>query len=254
MSEFDITCDPLNPAQVFACAGLLEAVALRHPAVLGHFQYDPRHPRQATFRLAGADLAGASLPAALKAAQVEAVPGFSGGEAPIRLHVEGWGHLELDWWLLPTRTEKSDLKLWAGQQTTVKLVHDMQEALPDGLDPEIWNVRVAMSGRFGLDPRAAWNALDFGSSPDAQGQKVYTFPATELFAAIGLQGHRPRPLARGRYAYWLWLEPLPLVAARAACGGALPDPATPAFQFEVSKRNKSYSSFTFAHPLEGGRP
>ena len=108
-----------------------------------------------------------------------------------------------------------------------------------------------MSGRFGLDPRSAWTPLDFGSSPNIQDRDVYTYPVTELLAAVGLQGFRLRQVAPREYAYWLWHVPLPLVAARAASGGALKEMCGPAFRFQIVKRNKSYSAFTYGQPFQG---
>jgi len=187
---------------------------------------------------------------ALKRAETDAVPGFPGGEAPVRVSLADGGRFELDWWLVPTRTGKSEFKLWAGQQTTAKLVGDMQRALPEALEDRLLDVRSPMSGRFGLDPRSAWTPLDFGSSPNTQDRDAYTYPVTELLAAVGLQGFRPRHVARREFAYWLWDVPLPLVAARAACGGALKEAGGPAFRFQIAKRNKSYSAFTYAQPFQ----
>ncbi len=71
-----------------------------------------------------------------------------------------------------------------------------------------------------------------------------------MLAAVGLQGFRLRRLEQREYAYWLWHVPLPLVVARAACGGALEEAGGPAFRFQIVKRNKSYSAFTYAQPFQ----
>ncbi|HEX7551266.1 MAG TPA: hypothetical protein VF579_11905 [Candidatus Methylomirabilis sp.] len=251
MSEVCITLDPLNPAQFLACCGLFELLGRQRPDVPTQFQYDPFTPSRATFAVSGMDMGEvlAGL-AAVKTARVNAVPDFSGGEAPVRMVLADGGSIELDWWLVPTRTDKSPFKLWAGQQTTTKLVQDMRDALPDALDERLLDFRSPMSGRFGFDPRSAWTALDFGSSPNTQGRDAYTYPVTELLAAVGLQGFRLRQIGRREYAYWLWTVPLPLVAARAAGGGALAEARGPAFRFEIVKRNKSYSAFTYGQPLQ----
>jgi hypothetical protein len=255
MSEVRIALDPLNPAQYLACCGLFELLARRFPDLPARFHHDPRIPRRASLTLAGVGMDQVTTAlAALKTAQVSVVPGFSGGEAPVQMILPDGGQIELDWWLVSTRTEKSEFKLWAGQQTTSKLVHDMRDALPDALDEQLLDLRAPMSGRFGLDPRSAWTTLDFGSSPDTQKRDVYTYPVTEMLAAIGLQGFRLRQIASRQYAYWLWDVPLPLIAARAACGGALDEMEGPAFRFQIVKRNKSYSAFTYAQPFSGVRP
>lgn len=249
MSETFVSLDPINPAQFFACCGLFELLAMRIPEVLTHFQHDPRTPRRADFVVPGVNAGHVvSSLRALKTARVEALPDFAGGEAPVRIVIPEAGKIELDWWLAPTRTDTSDLKLWAGRQTTNKLVRDMRDALPDELDERPLDFPLPMSGRFGLDPRSAWNALDFGSSPNTQGRDAYTFPVTEMLAAIGLQGFRPKQVAPRQYAYWLWDSPLPLVAARAACGGVLTETSGAAFRFQVVKRSKSYSFLAYAQP------
>ncbi len=172
------------------------------------------------------------------------------GELPIQLGIEDILTLVLDWWLVPERSNKSDFKLWAGQQTTLKLVQDMLDADWDVSAERVLEHRLPMSGRFGLDPRSSWNALDFGSSPNTQNRDAYTYPATEMLAAVGLQGFRPSQQTRKGFLYSLWSSPLPLAVARAAAAGALPKADSYEFKFEVAKRSGSYSYFTFAQPLE----
>lgn len=247
-----INLDPLNPAQFFACCGLFELMARRSATMLAWFEHKPLTPRQAGFSLQGVDYSDLSdTLVALKTSIATPISAFSGGEAPVRLEMNGFGTIELDWWLKPERTEKSDIKLWAGRQTTLEnLVKPMLDALPTAVDVSIFDYRVPMSGRFGLDPRSAWNTLDHGSSPDAQNADVYTYPVAEMLAAIGLQGFRPRQQARKGFLYSLWSNPLPLTVARAAAAGALPKAGSYEFKFEVAKRSGSYSYFTFAQPLE----
>jgi CRISPR-associated protein Csx14 len=247
-----INLDPQNPAQFFACCGLFELVARRSAAVLTWFVRNPRTPRQAGFVLREIDQSDLTdTLVALRTSVATAMPDFAGGEAPVRLEMNGFGTIELDWWLKPERTKKSEIKLWAGRQTTLEnLVKPMLNALPTAVDVSILDYRVPMSGRFGLDPRSAWNTLDHGSSPDAQNADVYTYPVAEMLAAIGLQGFRPRQQARKGFLYSLWSNPLPLTVARAAAAGALPKAGSYEFKFEVAKRSGSYSYFTFAQPLE----
>jgi CRISPR-associated protein Csx14 len=249
-SFVQIEIDPLNPAQVFACCGLLELMAAMNPRVLGSFKYDTRRFRNASFRLNSANKAAFSdILAALKKTKYEAIDGFSDGEAPVNLDIPGLCKLTLDWWMKPERNKKSSFKLWAGQQTTIKLVQDMLEADWGCLDHGVLEHRLPMSGRFGLDPRSAWNTLDFGSSPDRQKRKVYTYPATEMLAAIGLQGFRPRTTGNRHFSYQLWDQPLSLVTARAAVSGALPTTGCSVFTFKIKNRSGSYSSVTFAQPI-----
>jgi CRISPR-associated protein Csx14 len=95
---------------------------------------------------------------------------------------------------------------------------------------DLWSHRVSITGRFGFDPGAAWNALDVGFSPNEQGLTVASSPAVELLAAIGVQRFRPEMADdRQSFVYATWGAPLaPAVAAAAACGTlAIP----PCFRF-----------------------
>lgn len=245
-----IEIDPLNPAHVFACCGLLELMTVMNSMALASFKYDTRRFRNASFRLDGANKAAFSdILTAFKKTKPVATNGFSDGEAPVILDIPGICKLTLDWWMVPERNKKSSFKLWAGQQTTIKLVQDMLEADWGCLDQGVLEYRLPMSGRFGLDPRSAWNALDFGSSPNTQNREAYTYPVTEMLAAVGLQGFRPRSTGNRGFSYRLWNQPLSLVAARAAVSGALPTAGNSVFAFKVKNRSGSYSSFTFAQPI-----
>lgn len=107
-----------------------------------------------------------------------------------------------------------------------------------------------MTGRFGFDPAAAWEALDVGFSPDEQGVPVQTSPATEILAAIGLQRCRPvMAEKRGRwFTYRPWCAPIEIAVAPAALSGA--GSSTGAYEFPVLMRNAQYGSFGWARPLE----
>lgn len=247
----EVEIDPLNPAQVFACCGILELLAARNPAVTACFKRHPTQYRRASFELYGVTSLGLKETLkALKRAQITTTEGFAPGEAPVELDVPNIYKMTLDWWLVPERTAKSRLKLWAGQQSTIKLVQDMLGVDWGDLDKNFLMYRLPMSGRFGLDPRSAWNTLDFGSSPNTQNTEVFTYPAAEMLAAVGLQGFRPRASRKQEFIYRLWERPLPVLSARAAVSGALPDGIHQAFSFQVEKRSGSYSCFAFAQPFE----
>lgn len=254
MKTIELEVDPENPAQFFACCGVFELAALlgdrQGPTAEAAFEYDPHRPRCARFRVWNASHGLPELLQALKVAQVEAPE--ASGEASVTLRLADAIALTLDWWLLPDRSQKSRLKLWAGQQTTQSLVATMLAALPDEADAAVFETnKVPMSGRFGLDPRSAWNTLDFGSSVNEQGRDAYTFPAAETLAAVGLQGFRPhRTEDRSAFGYRLWTVPLSPVAARAAVQGAMPV-AGRSFRFPIEKRSGAYSCFAYAHPTQG---
>lgn len=246
-----VELDPENPAQFFACCGLFELAAMFGEGVEAAFDYDQTQPRKARFQLINSTKYLSDLIKNLKT--VEATVLEDSGEAPVILKFTGGAVLILDWWLEADRSGKSRFKLWAGQQTTLKsLTQPMLSKLPDNADALLFTTsREPMSGRFGLDPRSAWNTLDFGSSVNEQGRDAYTFPAAEMLAAIGLQGFRPKAGEnRNNYAYRLWQKPLPLVVARAVVADAIPV-AGQTFSFTVEKRSGAYSSFAFANPTQG---
>lgn len=239
--------DPLNPAQYFACCGLLELTSIGYPGIQAAFNHDPQQPRKAEFSLYG--LTSASVREALEAlkkAKVKVI-GENSGESPLQLEISGLPPFILDWWLLSDRSKKSRFKLWAGQQTTSKLVEDMLNAEWGGLDLQLLDFRLPMSGRFGIDPRSSWNTLDFGSSLNIQAPDPYTYPVTEMLAAVGLQGFRPSQTEEG-FAYRLWAAPLPLIPARAAASNAIKAFPGSVFVFQIENRSGSYRCFTFARP------
>lgn len=239
--------DPLNPAQYFACCGLLELASAGSPDVLAVFEHDPKQPRKARFVLNGLtpEMIKMILGSLKRAKAI--VIGESNGEAPIKIEIKDLPEFVLDWWLAPDRSRKSRFKLWAGQQTTLKLIEDMLSVEWGELGTDFLNFRLPMSGRFGIDPRSSWNTLDFGSSLNIQAPDPYTYPVTEMLAAVGLQGFRPSKTTEG-FSYQLWTQPLPLIPARAAASLHISEFPGSSFVFKVNKRSGSFSFFTFAQP------
>jgi CRISPR-associated protein Csx14 len=100
--------------------------------------------------------------------------------------------------------------------------------------------------RFGVDARSAWEAIDAGYSPNDLQQAAVTFPWVEVLAVAGLQGFRPmegRDLGHRRARYAVWLTPLPLVTARAACSAPWAGLPSRVFQFEIAGRGQGYKTF-----------
>jgi CRISPR-associated protein Csx14 len=107
-----------------------------------------------------------------------------------------------------------------------------------------------MTGRFGFDPSASWEALNVGFSPDEQGIAVRTSPPTEILAAIGLQRCRPaRMERRGRwFAYRAWLDPVEVSVVPVVFVGVGRALAT--YEFPVVMRNAQYGNFAWARLRE----
>jgi CRISPR-associated protein Csx14 len=134
----------------------------------------------------------------------------------------------------------------------------LRDALTDQmrtLDPASYETlfghRVLLSGRFGFDPGAAWNALDVGFSPNEQNIKVASSPAVELLAAVGLQRFRPRLSPdRATFTYATWGQPLgPAVAATAAAGIVQIAPSITYLGRVVSRG--SYAALGYSIPFGG---
>jgi CRISPR-associated protein Csb3 len=182
---------------------------------------------------------------ALRAAKFEQIEEAEESVWPVRLSVAGEVFV-LDWWLDAFRERPSRLKCWAGQVTTQKLFADLLPLIDPGSGPCGLMTAPAMSkSKFGVDPRSAWNALDFGFSPDIQKKDAATYPAVEMLAAIGLQGFRPK-LERREGTFHLWTIPLPLVVARLAAVAAWDGLPRFDYQFSISKRGQSYKYFAVA--------
>jgi CRISPR-associated protein Csb3 len=123
--------------------------------------------------------------------------------------------LRLDWWI-DSGVNKSPLKLWAGRQTPQGIMTDMQRELQRiKLGRNIFSQQRLMSGRWGIDAASSWTARSLGYSPDEQNMPWPTYPATELFGAIGLQRRRPLHIEE-RFSYHIWTCPLEISVVPAA--------------------------------------
>lgn len=254
MHETRLTIDPLNPGQFYACCGLLEW--LRFQGVEGEswFVTEPMRPKSAEFVFASScpvDLTRQIR--LLREAACDREGGFDNDElhsvAPVTI-TAGGSTLVLDWWLDEFRTKPLPMKCWAGQQTSLSILSELLTLLPAEAGREVLNTPAMTTSRFGVDPRSAWTALDFGFSPNEQKRDAATFPGTEVLAAIGLQGFRPERQPGWKYRYCLWAKPLALAPARLAAAAGWDGLAGGRYQFELSKRG-SYKFFEFATRSDG---
>jgi len=245
MPELRIAIDPANPGQFYACCGLIELFDLQGAETLSHFEASRRVPRRAEFVLRSArELNLAALLDALANAEYKALGHRDKAIAPVSVRL-GPHACQLDWWLDSFRQDKSGLKLWAGQLTPAKLFAELPGALAREGNP--MQFAALTKTKFGVDPRAAWEAVNVGFSPNEhEGAAVY--PAVELLAAFGLQGFRPALPRRGGIVYSLWLDPLPRMVCRVAGRTGY---ECIHYRFEIEKRG-SYRFFTFAAPITEG--
>jgi CRISPR-associated protein Csx14 len=248
-----ITVDPANPGQFFACCGLLELADRLWNGAEGWFEDNQ-------FFLGNhGDLR--ELLKALVANPAEAITTFANGLtvkpiiAPLKISLDAAGckTLLLDSWMRIEHDRGRAIAIgnvpwnfWSGQQTSLgiwnalraKLKHQL-EGLSNERLPDLFVQRALLSGRFGFDPGAAWDALDAGFSPNVQSLSVASSPAVELLAAVGIQRFKPLMFDdRQTFTYTLWPIPLsPAVAACAAAGVAI-TPGLMRFRGQVVSRGQ----------------
>jgi CRISPR-associated protein Csx14 len=251
--DISVNVDIRNPGQFFACCGLLEISSRLWPESEGWFEITGR---RATYRIAtnnGHQDALGEIVRTVSEPDVVIETDRDHYDAGLRPLMLSPLELRLDWWI--NGADKSPLKMWAGRQTPLRIMTDMQTELRHlQPGPKLFNESRPMSGRFGIDAGSSWTARGLGFSPDEQDIPWKTYPATEIFAAIGLQRCRPRRIEdrKGRwFAYHTWTCPLEIavVPAAAVMGkGQIADKYT----FEAKMRNKQYGSFDWGRPWSEG--
>lgn len=227
---FQVDVDPRSPGQFLACCGLLE-IADRLWGASGWFESE-------CFRVTTSGSLAETLGALThRDAEPDRVvlPDGCDVEAkdlisPLRITLSSAPprSIRLDAWLKiqPDRGEiiavgNPPWNFWSGQQTSLGIWRTLAQALKQlplsSVGRQLFSVRLPLSGRFGFDPGAAWNALDVGFSPNEQAMAVASSPAIEMLAAVGVQ--RFRPDVDGNFEtfrYATWGAPLPPQAASVA--------------------------------------
>lgn len=251
-SNIVLDVDLCNPGQFFACCGVLELASRLWPESEGWFRGEEFH---VAMHVEAKEAPLVTIVRRIREADPLVAPApdadaFDEKIAPLMLRPFD---VRLDWWLRPGGVAEADavFKLWSGQQKPSRIFSDLHQCvrrMPAEAGRDLLSTREPMTGRFGFDPGAAWEALDVGFSPNEQGFAVLTAPATEILAAVGLQGFRPLREALRALGYAVWAVPLPVAAARAAASGAL---GGRCFRFSVVNRGK-YKAFGFAEEAEKG--
>ncbi len=260
-----INVDPTNPGQFFACCGLLELADRLWQQAEGWFA-------EGQFHIACEGKLNQLLSILVRNPPEELTTLDNGMEvkplvAPLRFSFDdgATSNLTLDTWMTikidrgkPVATGNPPWNFWSGQQTSLQiwlylrqaLVKQLQQISSDQFE-SLFSQRVLLSGRFGFDPGAAWNALDVGFSPNEQKMSVASSAAVELLAAIGIQRFRPVLAKNHRsFTYATWGQKLPLsVASAAACGAILVPPALPFLGRVVSRG--SYTALAYSIPIQG---
>jgi CRISPR-associated protein Csx14 len=257
MPELRIEFDPCNPAQFYACCGLIELFDLIGANTLSRFQVDWHRPRKATFVLvSAASLELGAMATALRTASYRTLRRTTKREnapvapdkdpiAPVFVKILG-KRFVLDWWLDEFHEKAGSLKCWAGKVTTKGLFTELPKLL--AADHPFFDQSAFTTTRFGIDPRSAWVALNLGYSPNEQGQPARTYPLVEMLAIFGLQGFRPGGSRSDGFTYHLWCSPLFRAVARSACVKPWDGLAFATYRFALSERG-SYKYFGFAEPV-----
>jgi CRISPR-associated protein Csx14 len=260
-----IKVDPVNPGQFFACCGLLELADRFWHGAEGWFE----RPEFCIECVGTVDALLAQLVMDPPKELTKLENGLDAKKiiAPLRFSFNGGAShtFTIDAWIAmgmykgkPTVLPNRPWNFWSGNQKSFDIWMDLRSALVKQL-PELtgekakslFGYRVPLTGRFGFDPGAAWNALDVGFSPNTQKMPVASSPATEMLAAIGIQRFRP-VLSHDRksFIYSTWGRPLaPPVAAAASSGLVSVEPADQ-FRGRVVDRGQ-YAALGYSTILKG---
>jgi len=237
MAESSIPVDLLNPGQVFACLGLLEAADILLGSATATFDWS--NGQEARFRVATAD----------EQQPVERVMRFLEEarvvtRVPVRSpNIERWkaswgAAPEVDWWehsfpfpdpdspaTLPVllrdsdrneialeywgdATRRDNLKFWAGAAgyPGAAIVRDALgivrgKTRQHTADP--FGLSNPQSNSFRFDWRRDYVPVQDGFSPNRHGKSVQMvgFPLVEILAAIGVTNARPHRAAKLAYRY-----------------------------------------------------
>ncbi len=259
MAEAEVPVDLLNPGQVFACAGLMEAAEILCGPCEGGFVYS-RKETAARFRwrvngdvdparraiefLARAKaraIAPHGADFSLKKWKMEAVSGGAtypapAPDAPATLATvlsDADYEIPIQYWLDGPHSGRDNVKFWAGSggYPGAALARDALAIIAAiggnsiaaaAADP--FAFAAPMSSSFRFDWRRDYVPLDAGFSLNKHASMTTIgYPFVELFAAMGLQNARPqRPDRRDKllYRYAATNAILPTALARAALGGA----------------------------------
>jgi CRISPR-associated protein Csx14 len=183
--NISIDVDLRNSGQFFACCGLLEIASRLWPGSEAWFDNEKR---PTTYCVAANTrhndptrevVKQICKPNTIQEADAEH---YNAGLRPLQLTHLG---LRLDWWI-KGGVGRSPLKLWAGQQTPIRIITDMQNEL-EGIEPGrgFFSEHRLMKGRFGIDAASSWTALGLGFSPDEQNIPWPTFQAPKCLARLG---------------------------------------------------------------------
>ena len=261
MAEASISVDLLNPGQVFACLGCMEAAEVLCGPCQGRFDYtDYNTSASFTLRTEGPRDPVAETLKFLSRAKTKAVAPISSTLSTKSWNVEmiqrqdtifpclvpdvpaalpmlltdGHYEIRIEHWA--DGSNRDNVKLWAGMagKPGAAVALDILNAIA-ALDPRSlstavenpFSVPCQLSSGFRLDWRRDYTAIDAGFSPNDHQNSITMvgYPFVELLAVIGLQNARPSrldPRNKLAYRYGVSSAMLPTLFARAVLGGESP--------------------------------
>lgn len=247
MTTATIPVDMLNPGQVLACLGFLEAADQLSGAAEGGFAWDaaPRFVLRADgegnpFARVLAFLAGAEARVLTPAPPEHLVfpsPDSANDKTfPVRLEGADGTALTLSHW--GDGSGRDAFKLYAGRLIGSVIaaslltgtrtqrggeetpgVAGLWRKAPAALAADPFGQLCSVAGRFYFDAGGAWNSIEAGYSLYDVKHAVQVSPVLEILAALGLEHARPAKLSTYEYRYAVWGGLLPPPLARAALSG-----------------------------------
>jgi CRISPR-associated protein Csb3 len=270
--EIAVAVDLANPGQYFACCGLLELAHRMWPGTEGWFEGELFKVRGAADgtkllgALRGCEIANTMTQeqkrrreelSALGQKTVKADPVLEDEkklldglwrEAPV-VFGEPFG-LQVDWFL-DDRSGGKRFKTWAGQQSIIDIVTDLQDLVPEPDGSEWFRPGAAsdsMPLNFDSNLGGAGADVDVGFSFDPLGLRVGMRPTIELLAFVGLQRFRPAVIDAA-YEYGVWEAPMCAELCALASCGAVRRLARRRYRFELLYRTKYLKSFLPGRPV-----
>lgn len=257
MAEASIPVDLLNPGQVFACLGFMEAVEILCGPCEGRFAYD-NAGSSATFMLKanGAWNPISEILHFLSGAEAQAISPRDSDLSTKKWDVEtfrsdtfafpcaapdtpaalpmlltnGQKSIPIEHWA--DGSDRDNVKFWAGAagypgaalaRDALNLVRGLGDNALAAATADPFSVFAPQSSSFRFDWRRDYIPLDAGFSPNEHGGiEMVGYPFVELLAAIGMQNARPARIdARNKLAYRYGVSNamLPTVFVRAILGG-----------------------------------
>ena len=260
MAESSVPVDLLNPGQVFACLGIVEAADILLGGAAGAFDWRDAQPRffvsarggeppvERVLRFIEDAEISTRAPAGWdhldkwnkrwgQAPTVDQLGDpfpMAAPDSPATLPVvlrDGTAEIVMDYWGYTAKPD--NVKFWAGSggYPGAALFRDARELVRGKTTQHVGDpfaLPSAQTSSFRFDWRRDYIPLDVGFSPNVHQRISMTgFPIVEMLAAIGVSNARPKRLGKLEYRYSVLggrrpLEPLFLRAALGATISPLP--------------------------------